>query len=526
MRAPRAIMLVLAACALFALTAIGCGGGGDGAASSDASGTASPAETTGAETSTSGAEPLDQAKVAWPSKPSSFDPLHATSFQDVSIVHLYGGFLYEQRASDEPVPGLASEAKTSPDDLTWTFTLRDGLKFSDGTPLTSADVKATIERGLKDETNAYAAFFTPIKAVTAPDPQTVVFKLSRPYPSLLTTLGAPEFAILPADRLNEEKFFNKPVSAGLYTLESQIDDDPLVFAANPNYWGTAPLVNEISFVTLPDSNTRLAQVQSGQVDIAMDLPAALSEQVQDPARASVVPLYGAWTLNFNNEKAPFDSVGVRRAISLAVDRAQISTNVYQDKVKPLKGLWPSTMAGYDESISTDVDLDGAKAALAGTQCESGCKVSLLYSPDAPDQVPMSLIIKDNLEEIGIDVTLDAAEYPTFLSRKYEGKYEMAFTILTDYSPVPDGLLIYGLLSDGGLFADYSRYSSPKMDGLVNTALESGGDERAGALSQIGDLFLEDVPYINLTEAPMVVASRVPDENLQMYSTSLLQPGQG
>ncbi|HMJ03513.1 MAG TPA: ABC transporter substrate-binding protein, partial [Conexibacter sp.] len=229
-RPPRRLTArVLLALAALAVAAVLAACGGDDSSSG----------TTAASGGSGSAEVPQELTVGSAQKILTLDPDLAADGYSEGVVHLLGGNLYELGADRQVRPQLADgDGVVSDDGLTWTFELREGLRFSDGTPLTSEDVKATIERAKSDRSNVYIGFVDPIERVEAPTPTKVVMHLNRPYPSLQMVLSEPETTIFPKEGLAQGKsFFNAPVSAGQFMLESWGGSPRAVLVRNPNYAG-------------------------------------------------------------------------------------------------------------------------------------------------------------------------------------------------------------------------------------------------------------------------------------------------
>jgi peptide/nickel transport system substrate-binding protein len=464
----------------------------------------------------------NEATVAFSAKVVSLDPDQAYNQLDVSVLHLISGNLFEFRRGGEIVPGLAESATASADGLSWTFTLRPNLKFSDGTPLTSEDVKATFDRIMGDETNIYATLAARIDSVEATSATEIVVKLNAPYPSLTTVVSEPAFGIYPAGRITTDGFFDSPVSAGPYELVSWGGTENVVVKVNDSYWGPKPVIGTLTLRTIPDANTRLAQVRSGQIDFAVDLPPNLYSQITDSIHPQFTSLFGINALVPRNDHPPFDQLGMRQAVSKAVDRDQIAKTVFNDRLKPLAGFWPPTMTGYDESISTKRDVEGAKAALQGTTCETGCTVNLIYSVDIAFAPPQALIVKSNLEEIGITVNLEGLDTTSFTNRLFAGDFDLALSPQYDYVNIPDGMLTYALISDGGIQANGSGLVSAEIDEAAKVAMQSDGADRTAALANVEKLFAEQAPYANLTAYPILQATRLADDLMVLDSSGTLE----
>lgn len=492
---------ILAACASgdSSTTPAGDAGGGDGGSA-----------TTGGDSGSGSTEVPASVTIGGSQKILTLDPDQAADGYSEGVVHLIGGTLYELQADGSVIPLLAEgDGKVSDDGMTWTFELKPDLKFSDGSPLTSEDVKATIERAKADKENVYAGFTAPIETVEAPSPTKVVMKLNRPYPSLQTIMSQPEMVILPTEGLAKGKdFFNEPVGAGQYMVESWGGSPKAVLKRNPNYAGTPPAVETLTFQTIEDFNARMAQVQSGQLDFATDMPSRLLANPPQGLVGNLTPHYGFTTLPLNVNSKPLDEAGVRKAISKAVDRQQINETVWNGETNPIAEFWPSTMTGYDESVSVERDIEGAKADLKGTSCENGCEVEFMYSSANPWAEPTATIVAQNLKDIGIDVKLQKIDDATFNERLSSTDFQMAQSFLYDYNDVPDGMLTYAMTADGGLNANYTGFKPGKdIQDAVNTAITKDGEERTKALADINTLFGKYQPFVTLSDYSVGTISR-------------------
>lgn len=464
-------------------------------------------------------------KVGLPAKVQTLDPDQAYNYADVNALALIGGMLYLLQPDGSVEPGLAESGEASEDGLTWIFELRPDLKFSDGSDLTADDVVASFTRAMTDEANAYAGLVEKFDAVAAEDADTVTITLDQPYPSLPDVLSQPALMVMPEEGMAKGKsFFEAPISAGPYRMTSTLGAATTTFEQNDHYWGPAPVSKAVTFSTVADASTRVQQVQSGQLDIAFPIPAELTSRVAGEARA-VAPIGFGWTaLVPRNTVAPFDNVNVRRAISDVLDRPQMAEVAWAGLVDPLKGFWPSTMPGYDDSIAAEPDVQAARGALKGTPCASGCRASLIYDTQYPSYKQLALIAKQNLAPIGINVSIEAVDSVTFTNRIYDGDFELAMIGTYDYVPIPDGLLNYNLLSTGGQQANFSGYASREMDQLIKQAGVTDGEKRGAVVEDINALFLKDAPYAVLNDTTLPYATRLDDDLAGVGQTSVLYVG--
>ncbi len=459
--------------------------------------------------------------VAYSSKVDTLNPHISVSYAGTSALHLIGGNLFELRGNGV-VPGLAQSSKVSRNGLVWTLTLRRGLRFSDGSPLTSRDVAATFRHFLQDKANAYVALLDPVRSFATPNARTIVIKMRHPYGSFATVLASQQMTIFPAAKLSSKKFFNAPISAGPYKLKSWGGTDTAVFVPNTLYWGPRPLVPQITFKTVADSSSALAQVASGQLSLAVGLPPNLISQIRSPAIAQLTPIYGKEVLTMRGTAAPLNNVNVRRAISKALDRVKISQVVWGGKIKPLAGYWPSTMPAYDPKISTARDLEGAKKLLAGTPCANGCNLSLKYSSAAfPEQGPEALVIKSNLADVGVTVNLTDMDPGSYYNVFGTYDFQLVLYPATTLAKLPEHLTQNELLYDGGQQAAYTGLRVPPIEAAVRQMSISSGPKSLAAAKRINGLFVQYTPFASLTDAALVWATRVPTNQIRVANTTFL-----
>lgn len=474
------------------------GGGSSSAPAGASSRSSAPAGTSGGTTSSA----PDSITVAWTEAVATMNPYRSADNTTVWAVTLYGGQLEQTDAEGALSPGLAESYKASDDGLTYTFTLRKDLKFSDGSPLTSKDVVATFKYEMTDKANVRAGDVAAWKDVTAPDADTVVITLTSPQPSLPGVLSRPQHSIFPAGSLDDpDTFFQKPISAGQYAVETYASNgDTLVLKRNDNFYGAKPAIETFTYKRVPDVSTRIIDLKSGSIDVALDLPASAVAQADTATTVSqAVKVYGNQWIWMNNRTGPLSDVNVRKAINYAVDRDQINKLAFAGKSTPVGSLWPVTMPAYKLSGNTipmNVDLDKAKALLKGTACENGCNLKIQVRQGVPIDQSSALVIKQNLAKIGITVDIVAVDTTTATANESAGTFEMETHKFTGYAQ-PDSYLTLCCLSTGGIHSVFSGWTSPEADAAVEKVLSTSGDARDEALKAIDQAFAKDLPYIPL-----------------------------
>lgn len=445
----------------------------------------------------------DTITVAWTEAVATLNPFRSTDNVTVWMDALIGGQLVESDNSGKVSPGIAESWTVSPDNLTYTFKLRSDAVFSNGTPITSADVVDTFTHAMGDKANVRAGDVAAWKSVTAPDPATVVITLKAPQPSMLNILSLPEQSIFPKGSLDDAaKFFLNPISAGEYAIKSyQPNGESITLERNDHYYGPEPAIKTFIYKRVPDAATRIIDLESGSIDVALDLPAAAVNQTATATTDAVAAkVYGNQWIWMNDRTGPLSEVNVRKAINLAVDRNQINQLAFAGKTVPVGSVWPVTMSEHDVSgdlIPTTPDLAKAKQLLQGTKCQSGCTLEIMVRQGVPVDQSSALVIKQNLAKIGITVNIVGVDTTTASQNESAGTFQMETHKMTSNLDIPDNYLNLCCLSTGGIKNLFSGWSSPEMDAAVQKVLSNGGQARADAIKEIDKIFADQLPYIPL-----------------------------
>ena len=364
--------------------------------------------------------------VAQASDIVSLDPWTASDPATIAVVRQ----IYEPLVDLEPggfriIPKLAERWLVSLDGRVWTFQLRQGVHFHDGTALDAAAVAFNFERA-----QGFARFDlgSLIASIATPDSRTVVFTLRAAYAPFLASLATPSFGIVSPTCLRQGPAWGTPATrcaagTGPFRFESWVAGDRITLARNESYWGrdaagrALPYLDAITFRAIRDEATRVAELRGAGVQLALDIgPASTAAVRADPNLAiRGRPSYDVSFLGFGTAK-PFDVPEVRRAIALAVDRAAIIQTAYAGDARAATQLLPPGVLGYDDTITefAKYDTAAAKKALADAGYPNGFATELYYSPAATSALPDPRRIADaiaaDLVKIGItvDVRTEAA----------------------------------------------------------------------------------------------------------------------
>lgn len=470
--------------------------------------TACSGESTTTSTPSATAEAPKVFAVGTSASISTLDPNKAVDQAQLQILNLIGGTLtvFNDDYSDV-VPGLATSWTVSDDGLTYTFQIAPGLKFSDGSDLTAKDVAATLDWVINDESSWNAGMVALWKSAKQTGDSEVVLTLKAPQPSALSLLADPEIGtIMPADKLGNEEFYVKPISAGPYKLKSfDPTNGNAVLVLNENWTGATPAVPEIDFTYIQDSNTRGVQLKGGAIDLAENIPANTLAQFSGDVAGAVTPAFGGNFLIPNDKNGTLTDSRIRRAVSLAIDRQQISDVIWAGQAKPLYQFWPNTSKLSNPVLSQAVDIDAAKQLLVGTKCENGCELKFAFMAGQQSTEDLAALLTADLAKIGITFTPVHVEGGEMGTMQSDFSFDFISSGLYDYVDRADILLAQGLQSDGGTNALFSGYSSPDMDALIAKAISATGDERAALMQQVNQLFAQDLPLIPLVDWAFVNA---------------------
>ncbi|HEU0103453.1 MAG TPA: ABC transporter substrate-binding protein [Mycobacteriales bacterium] len=313
-------------------------------------------------------------------------------------------------------PGLATAWTSDATGTSWTFTLREGATFSDGTPFTGNDVVWTYEKVKAEKTSRNNSYLTNLAGLTTTGNQ-VVFTLSKPFAawprqtSLIPIISAAAYQKPGAD------FAAKPVGTGPYRVTSFTPGQSLVLEANPTYWGPPPAIKKVTQQQIDTETTRLTGLQSGSVDVTTLSPATV-ETARSSSQLTVqsVPSNLVTYVGFNPATPSTSSVALRQAVSAAIDREAIAKTLLRGAATPIGQLLAPSVFGSDPSVKAPV-FDRAKArTLVSQSGYDGSPIPFSYpnGPAVPQADQVAQAIQGYLKEVGITVTLQGQPQATFL----------------------------------------------------------------------------------------------------------------
>ena len=357
---------------------------------------------------------------------------------------------------------------------TWEFTLRDGVKFQDGTPLDAEAVAGALTHVLAAPTPARAFNSDVISGVEATDESTVQITTPVADPLVPLRVANPNAGILAPKAYEGEQIDIKGTCTGPFTVTDEVPRESLNLEANEDYWGGDVALDSAEVRFIIDGATRATQLQTGEAQIAKSLPVAnlAGLESDDNLAISDLPLSRTTVMLLNNSRPPFDDPLVRQAIQKAVDTQAIVDGVYEGSGEPAVGPFgPTTDWAPEGAEPTPVDLDEARALFdqAGVDPES-LSIELMAYNDRPEFADVAAVIQDQLSQLGIKVKIKSAEYaalePDALAGDFDA-YLLSRGYLVDVAD-PGGYFRSDWTCDGGY--NIAHYCDPETDQMIADAV--------------------------------------------------------
>ena len=475
-------------------------------------------------------------------EPKSLDPAAVTAQNDFRItVNLYEGLMRYAPGTLSPEPLLATGYEVSEDGTEYTFTLREGVMFHDGTPFNAEAVKFNFDRMLNEDhpyhdTGPFplAFFFSAIQSTEAVDDYTVKFTLDAPYAPFLSNLAYPTgLLVSPAAVMASGADFGRaPVGTGPYKFAEWRSNEAVVLERNPDYWGEAAGLDAAVFRPITDANTRVAEMLAGGIDVMVEVPpTALSEFQTDAFKVYEQAGPHLWFLILNAKEGPFADKRVRQAANYAINKEAIVNDVLEGTADVAAGPTPPAFAwAYDEALDPyPYDPEKAKALLAEAGVAEGTELTFYVTEGGSgmlDPIPMGTAIQADLNAVGFDVRIETYEWNTFLGEVnpgLEGKADMAE--MAWMTNDPDTLPFLALRTEawpdaGGFNSGY--YSNPAVDELLEKArVATSQDERAALYREMQALVQEDAPWVFVANWKQNAVSSASVDNFALEPSFLL-----
>jgi peptide/nickel transport system substrate-binding protein len=438
-------------------------------------------------------------------QPDQFDPHKTSAYPSFQVLENVYDTLVVPNAEDLTMePSLATDWETSEDNLTWTFTLRDGVTFHDGSDFDSADVVYSYNRIIDEKlVNSYR--FANVKSVEAPDAQTVVLNLTKPTPNLLALIGAFKgMAILPEGAAEKMDLTTEADGTGPFELESS-DASSTKLTAFDGYWGGKPKVAGVEFRYITEPAAALTALKAGEVNWTDNVPPQDIESLgnDDEVDLESTASVDYWYMSMNFARPPFDNTKVRQAIATAIDREAVTEAAKFGAARANETAIPEDSFFYSDYAPFEPDADKAKELMKEAGVTTPITMGLMVTDEFPESVTAAEVIASELEPIGIKVEVETLDFATWLDREDKGEFD-AFMLswLGNIDPAD----FYEQQHITGGSSNYQGYSNPKVDQLLTEAsTEVDQDTRKDLYDQAAKMIVDDVSYLYLYNPDVVQA---------------------
>jgi peptide/nickel transport system substrate-binding protein len=438
------------------------------------------------------------------SSPTNLDPRIGQDAQSQRIDGLIFDNLLTRDEHLNAAPGIATSWDI-PDPLTYIFHLRTGVKFHDGQPLTSRDVKWSFDSLMQGKVrSSKGATFRVVDRIDAPDDATVVFHLKEPSSTLLWNLASAAMGIVPFG--SGEEISQHPIGSGPFRFVSAELDKEVVLEGNPDYWGDKPHLARVRLTVVPDTTTRALELRKGSADITpsnsltSDMVLSLK---QDPSLEVLSPPGTVLAyMGFNLHDPILKDRRVRQALAYAMDRKPLIHYLWRDFARPANSVLPPESWAYCDTGSYDYDPEQARKLLddAGYPVRDGVRFHLAMKTSTEESSRlMASVFQQQLRDVGIVLDIRTFEFATFFADVTHGEFQMYSLRWVGGNEDPD---IFDLVFHSSRFppngSNRGYYSNPRVDTLIDQGRrEIDQGKRKQIYAELQKILAEDLPYINL-----------------------------
>ena len=409
-------------------------------------------------------------------------------------------------------PGLAEKWEISPDGLTYTFHIKKGLKFSDGTPVTGEDWVWSLERTGNTPDSTWLFASEGMVDVTAPDDVTVVITLDQARSSFLAQLAMFNMTVQNKayyDKIGQVEYSQKPMGTGPYMIKEWKIGEYLSLEKNPEFYMEGlPKTKEILFTVVPDDNTRSLQLESGQIDVATFVPFTKMAELdaKDDLVAFGIPSTESRYVVFNNGIKPFDDIRVRKAMQHGTNKKEMVEFILQGYGSIATSFAPPAGLFYnDKLVPYEYDVEKAKALLAEAGYPNGFEVEVLVRAGNAVYEQMAVVLKQQWAQIGVTANILSLESATAVAKYRALEHEITFSGWTNDMNDPMQQVEYVVIPEV-VSAYYTQWVNQEAIDLVQAGkLELDNKKREDIYLKIQELHHADTPMMPVFHSSYPVA---------------------
>jgi len=409
---------------------------------------------------------------------------------------------------------LAEKWEFNQDKTVLTFTLRKGIKFSDGTPVTAQDWVFSLDRARLTKESPWQFSLEAVKEVKAPDPDHLQIVLKTPWAPILADLAMFNATVTSEayfKKVGLEGFSQKPLGTGPYYFVEWKKGEYITLKKNPNYWQKdVPIVDDIKFVVVPEDNTRIMQLQGGTVDLIDAVPwSRIDELKKDPnLQVVLAPSTSTTYLVLNNAREPFKKAKVRQALVYATDRDALVKTILFGCGQVAVSFRPPDGPMYNSKLQPKpYDPEKAKQLLIEAGYPKGFKTTMMINPAGIVNVQIATILKEQWAKVGIELSIIQYDGPTLSTKRRESNYDITTSGWTDDIVDPSQEAEYMCVTKTSKNF-WTNWNSQEADTLAQQGKSEGDTaKRQQIYDRIQEMVYNEVPLIPLYHTPYPVGMR-------------------
>lgn len=437
-------------------------------------------------------------------EPDQLDPHRTSAYFSFEVLENVFDTLVEPDENLQMRPALAQSWEVSDDQLSWTFHLRPGVRWHDGTPLVADDVVYSYRR-IIDEQLTNVDKFSAVSTVTAPDPATVRITVRQPTPNLLTNLGGFKgMAIVQRANVESGQIATHPVGTGPFSFAGRRSGDSITLKSNPGYWGGAPPISGVTFRFISEPTTALSALQAGEIDWTDSVPPQRVAQLSDDdsLTLAVTPGNDYWYLALNEARPPWDDPTVRQAIAYGIDRDAIAAATSYRTAAVNQLAIPQGSPWFTDYHRYRYDIQEAKALL-DQAAAAPQNLDMLVTSEYPETVTAAQIIADNLAPLGITVNIRTVDFATWLDEQNTGHFDML--MMGWLGNIDPDDFYYAQHHTNGT-SNAQKFSDPQVDRLLDAGrTETDVGKRKDLYAKAATRIADEVSYIYLYNPSVIQA---------------------
>ena len=515
----RKLLALLLALGLLSATLCGCGGGSTGTTAeskpTDGSNTEAqaPADAQGAadhpnEITVGIAQDLDE----------SLDPHKAVAAGTKEVMFNVFEGLMKPTPEGDLIPAVAEKYEISDDQLTYTFTIRDGIKFHNGDPVTAEDVGESLARCKNGGDGIFEVeAFSNIQHMETADSRSISITLGEPDSEFLSYLTT---AVLPAGYDGQD---TAPVGTGPFKFVSRAAQDNIVLERFDDYWGEKAYLDKVTYKIIENADSILMSLQSGAVDLFAHLTSTQVAQLGDEFNIEEGTMNLVQAMYLNHAEKPFDDVRVRQALCYAIDRQQILDLAF-DGYGSLIGssMYPAFGKYFDDSLTNyyTYDVEKAKALLADAGYPDGFAMTITVPSNYQPHLDTAQVIVEQLKQVGITAEILPVTWESWLNDTYMGRQFQATVVGVDASTMTARALLERFTSTAG--NNFINYNNAEYDAFFQEAITAADDAaQTAAYKQAEANLTENAANVYIQDLADLVAVRKGLEGVRFYPIYVL-----